>query len=185
MDTGARVVSSRRMVTVQTAQIETPIGTLRVASTESGLAYVELPRAAGCGLRGWLHHHLPSARCIESHERNRTAIDQILEYLAGERTEFDLPLDLRGTEFQRAVWAALRKIPFGEQRSYREIAVEIGRPRAVRAVGAANGSNPVSLVVPCHRVINSDGKLGGYAGGLELKARLLAMESRAGGDTLF
>jgi len=172
------------MVTVHTARIETPIGAIRLASTESGLAYVELPRAAGCGLAGWLHHQLPSARCVKSLERNRAARDQILEYLEGDRTEFDLELDLRGTEFQRQVWKELRKIPFGDQRSYREIAVAVGRPNAVRAVGSANGSNPVSLVVPCHRVINSDGKLGGYGGGLELKARLLAMESRAGGDSL-
>jgi O-6-methylguanine DNA methyltransferase len=173
------------MVTVYTARIETPIGDIRLATTDSGLAYVELPRAAGCGLAGWLHHHLPTAKCVASDEPNRTAIDQILEYLAGERTEFDLPLDLRGTDFQRQVWDELQKIPFGDQRSYREIAVAVGRPKAVRAVGAANGSNPVSLVVPCHRVINSDGKLGGYAGGLELKARLLAMESHAGGESLF
>lgn len=172
------------MVTVHIAQVETPIGDLRLASTDKGLAYVELPRAAGCGFAGWLHHHLPSVRCVESRDRNRQALDQILEYLAGERTEFDLQLDLRGTEFQRQVWSELQRIPFGVQRSYRDIAVAVGRPKAVRAVGAANGSNPVSLVVPCHRVINSDGKLGGYAGGLELKARLLAMESRAGGDCL-
>jgi O-6-methylguanine DNA methyltransferase len=172
------------METVHIAQVATPIGKLRVASTEKGVAYVELPKAAGCGFRGWLHHQVPGASCVESSERNRAAIDQILEYLNGERTEFDLPLDLRGTEFQRQVWEALREIPFGECRSYRDIAVAVGRPRAVRAVGAANGSNPVSLIVPCHRVINSDGKLGGYGGGLPLKARLLAMESRAGGDSL-
>jgi len=172
------------MGTVYTSQVETPIGDLRLASTEKGLAYVELPRAAGCGFAGWLHHHLPSVRCVESREENREAVKQILEYLASERTKFDLPLDLRGTDFQLQVWSELQKIPFGDQRSYREVAVAVGRPKAVRAVGAANGSNPVSLVVPCHRVINSDGKLGGYAGGLGLKARLLAMESRAGGDCL-
>jgi O-6-methylguanine DNA methyltransferase len=172
------------MVTVYTARVETPIGDIRLASTDKGLAYVELPRAAGCGMAGWFQHHFPSARRIESLERNREAADQILEYLAAERTEFELRLDLRGTEFQRQVWSELRKIPFGVQRSYREIAMAVGRPKAVRAVGTANGSNPVSLVVPCHRVINSDGKLGGYGGGLELKAHLLAMESRAGGDSL-
>ena len=101
-----------------------------------------------------------------------------------QRIQFDLLLDLRGTDFQRQVWGELQKIPFGDQRSYREIAMAVGRPKAVRAVGSANGSNPVSLVVPCHRVINSDGKLGGYGGGLPLKARLLAMESGAGGDCL-
>jgi O-6-methylguanine DNA methyltransferase len=173
------------METLHTLRVETPIGEIHVASTDAGLAYVELPKASGCGLRGWLHHHLPEARCVESRARNRDAVAQILEYLEGERTEFDLPLDLRGTRFQRAVWQALREIPYGEQRSYRDIAVAVGRPKAVRAVGAANGSNPVALVVPCHRVINSDGKLGGYGGGLELKARLLALESRAGGGCLF
>jgi len=172
------------METVHISQVETPIGRIRVVSTETGLAYVELPRASGCGMRGWLHHHLPDAGCVETGDVNRPAIAQILEYLSGERTDFDLPLDLRGTCFQRQVWQALQEIPFGECRSYRDIAVAVGRPKAVRAVGAANGSNPVSLVIPCHRVINSDGKLGGYGGGLALKARLLAMESRAGGDRL-
>ena len=172
------------METVQISNIEAPIGKLRLASTEKGLGYVELPRASGRGLRGWLHRHLPDAECVESDERNRAAMEQILEYLGGERTEFDLRLDLRGTKFQHQVWEALLDIPFGERRSYRDIAMAVGRPTAVRAVGAANGSNPVSLVVPCHRVINSDGKLGGYGGGLALKARLLAMESRAGGDRL-
>jgi O-6-methylguanine DNA methyltransferase len=172
------------METVHTTRFETPIGKLRIASTSAGLAYVELPRASGCGLLGWIHHHASDARCVESEPRNAAAVTQIREYLEGERKEFDLPLDLRGTPFQLAVWAALREIPFGEHRSYGEVAARVGRPRAVRAVGTANGSNPCSLVVPCHRVINSDGKLGGYGGGLELKARLLAMESAGSGDTL-
>jgi O-6-methylguanine DNA methyltransferase len=172
------------METVHLSSFETPIGTLRVASTEKGLGYVELPRANGCGLRGWLHRHLPEADCVEPGERNRAAIAQILEYLNGERTEFDLPLDLRGTKFQHRVWEALLDIPFGERRSYRDIAVAVGRPTALRPVGAANSCNPVALVVPCHRVIASNGKLGGYGGGVALKARLLAMESRAGGDRL-
>ena len=172
------------MEKVEITRIDSPIGKLRVGSTENGLAYLELPCASGCGLAGWLHHNLPDARCVEDLDRNRSVVEQILEYLEGERTAFDLPLDLRGTEFQRRVWAALQEIPFGERRSYRDIAEAIGRPKAVRAVGCANGSNPVSLVVPCHRVINSDGKLGGYGGGLTLKARLLAMESRPGADRL-
>jgi O-6-methylguanine DNA methyltransferase len=173
------------MQTVEITRIDTLIGELRVGSTDKGLAYIELPHASGCGLRGWLHHHFRDTQCVEQIDRNRSVVEQLLEYLAGERTDFDLPLDLRGTEFQRRVWAALQEIPFGERRSYRDIAKAIGHPKAVRAVGAANGSNPVSLVVPCHRVINSDGKLGGYGGGLALKARLLAMESRPGADRLF
>jgi methylated-DNA-[protein]-cysteine S-methyltransferase len=102
----------------------------------------------------------------------------LAEYFAGERTRFTLPLDIVGTPFQRQVWEALRTIPFGETRSYAEIAVHIGRPRAVRAVGAANGRNPLSIVAPCHRVIGSGGQLTGFAGGLEVKARLLAFEQR-------
>jgi O-6-methylguanine DNA methyltransferase len=164
------------MEIVHTSWVEAPIGTLRIASTRRGLAYVELPHASGRGLGGWLRRRAPDASCEEADEPNRAAATQILEYLAGKRTEFDLPLDLRGTPFQRRVWDELLEIPYGETRSYQEIARAVRRPRALRAVGNANGANPVSLVVPCHRVVASGGKLGGYAGGLALKARLLAME---------
>jgi methylated-DNA-[protein]-cysteine S-methyltransferase len=101
---------------------------------------------------------------------------QLQEYFAGRRTTFALTLDLAGTPFQRAVWNALLTIPFGQTRTYGEIARQIGSPDAVRAVGAANGRNPVSIVAPCHRVIGADGTLTGFAGGLEAKARLLALE---------
>jgi O-6-methylguanine DNA methyltransferase len=164
------------MEIVHTAWLDSPIGSFRIASTDRGLAYLELPHANGRGLAGWLRRCLPEARCEEGSGPNRAAAEQILEYLAGGRTAFDLPLDLRGTGFQLRVWTALLEIPYGETRSYQEIARTIQRPRAVRAVGAANGANPVSLVVPCHRVVATGGKLGGYGGGLELKARLLAME---------
>jgi O-6-methylguanine DNA methyltransferase len=164
------------MEIVHTTSADSPIGTLRVASTSAGLAYVELPRASGRGMSGWLRRCMPDAQCVEGFTPNRDAIRQILEYLEGKRSEFDLALDLRGTVFQLEVWSALREIPYGETRSYAQQAVVVGRPKAVRAVGTANGSNPLSLVVPCHRVIASGGKLGGYGGGLELKAKLLAME---------
>jgi O-6-methylguanine DNA methyltransferase len=164
------------MEIVHTARADSPIGMLRLASTTAGLAYVELPRASGRGLDGWLHHCLPGAKCVEGFAPNRDAVRQIREYLEGKRTGFDLELDLHGTAFQLEVWSALREIPYGETRSYAWLARSLGRPNAVRAVGTANGANPLSLVIPCHRVINTGGKLGGYAGGLELKARLLAME---------
>jgi len=164
------------MEIVHTARADSPIGPLRLASTTAGLAYVELPRASGRGLDGRLHRCLPDARCVDGFAPNRVALRQIQEYLEGKRTEFDLELDMHGTAFQLEVWSALRGIPYGETRSYAGLAREIGRPNAVRAVGTANGANPLSLVVPCHRVINTDGKLGGYGGGLELKAKLLAME---------
>jgi O-6-methylguanine DNA methyltransferase len=164
------------MEIVHTARVDSPIGTLRVASTAEGLAYVELPHANGRGLAGWLRRVAPEAKCVEGYAPNRDAVRQLEEYLAGKRTSFDLAMDLRGTPFQLEVWSALREIPYGETRSYAEIAREVGRPAALRAVGTANGSNPLAIVVPCHRVIASDGSLGGYGGGLPLKARLLAME---------
>lgn len=103
---------------------------------------------------------------------------QIAAYFAGELTEFTVPLAFNGTDFQKSVWAALLTIPFGETRSYAEIAHQIGRPKAVRAVGAANGRNPISIIAPCHRVIGSNGSLTGFAGGLEAKQLLLTLEGR-------
>jgi len=104
---------------------------------------------------------------------------QLRAYFAGDRRSFDLPLDFHGTDFQKSVWAALLTIPFGETRSYGAIAAQIGRPTASRAVGAANGRNPISIIAPCHRVIGASGKLTGFAGGLEAKAYLLKHEQVA------
>ena len=102
---------------------------------------------------------------------------QLSEYFAGKRTQFDLPLQPEGTGFQKKVWQALREIPFGETKSYLDLARAIGSPDASRAVGAANGKNPLSIIVPCHRVVGADGALTGFAGGLETKAALLALEA--------
>ena len=102
---------------------------------------------------------------------------QLSEYLKGERQMFDLPLNPRGTDFQKRVWRALCDIPYGETRSYKQIAEAIGNPKAVRAVGMANNRNPITIVVPCHRVIGADGKLVGYGGGLEMKEFLLRLET--------
>ena len=104
------------------------------------------------------------------------AAAQVKEYFAGKRKQFKLPLLMRGTEFQMAVWQALQEIPYGETRSYKDIAARIGRPKAVRAVGMANNRNPISIIVPCHRVIGHDGSLTGYGGGLPLKQHLLELE---------
>jgi len=111
------------------------------------------------------------------------AVEQLRAYFAGELTEFDLPLRPRGTAFQQNVWQALRSIPYGETVSYRDIAEKIKAPTAVRAVGAANGKNPIGIVVPCHRVIGANGTLTGYAGGLERKQWLLAHENAHKADT--
>ncbi len=113
----------------------------------------------------------------------RAAARQLEEYFAGRRRRFDLPLAPEGTPIQRAVWEALRAIPYGETQSYGDVARRIGRPKAVRAVGAANGSNPISIVVPCHRVIGADGSLTGYGGGLPRKKKLLALEQAASGQS--
>jgi methylated-DNA-[protein]-cysteine S-methyltransferase len=102
--------------------------------------------------------------------------EQLTEYFAGKRTDFDLPLQAVGTIFQKQVWTALQTIPYGETRSYKQIADRIGNPKACRAVGLANNRNPIPIIIPCHRVIASDGKLQGYAGGLEIKERLLGIE---------
>ena len=104
---------------------------------------------------------------------------QLAAYFAGTLTRFDVPLDFQGTDFQKSVWTALLTIPFGETRSYGEIARQIGRPSASRAVGAANGRNPLSIVAPCHRVVGAGGALTGFAGGLEVKRRLLGLEAAA------
>jgi epoxyqueuosine reductase len=161
---------------LHTARFESPTGLLFVATSERGLAYLELAHASGRGFAGWRRTGAPEAHPMEGFAPNRAAIAQVLEYLEGKRRAFELPLDLRGTAFQRRVWDALLEIPYGETRTYREVAQAIGRPAAVRAVGAANGANPVPLIVPCHRVIATGGRLGGYGGGLPLKARLLALE---------
>jgi methylated-DNA-[protein]-cysteine S-methyltransferase len=108
---------------------------------------------------------------------------QLGEYFAGVRSQFELPLELRGSEFQNKVWRALTAIPFGRTISYFDLAETIGSPKASRAVGAANGKNPLSIVIPCHRVIGTDGTLTGFAGGLETKAMLLTLEARAAAST--
>lgn len=111
-----------------------------------------------------------------SHPVLRETVRQLEAYFAGRRQRFDVPLDPRGTEFQRRVWSALLDIPFGETRSYGDLAREVGRAGGARAVGQANRNNPIGVIVPCHRVIAADGSLGGYAGGLDRKRRLLALE---------
>lgn len=164
------------MEIVHTAEFESPIGSLLCASTERGLAYVRLPRAGGRGFAGWLRRQAPGAEVRTGFAPNKAAIQQILDYLEGKRSAFDLPLDLRGTDFQRRVWGALLAIPYGQTRTYADVARTIREPAAVRAVGTANGANPCAIVVPCHRVVATGGKLGGYGGGLPLKRRLLALE---------
>ncbi|MBN1485899.1 MAG: methylated-DNA--[protein]-cysteine S-methyltransferase [Chloroflexia bacterium] len=151
-----------------------PWGTLRLFATPEGLCLLALP--AGGPVASWMGRHLSSHTPIEGGDLLREAAAQLEQYVARERRSFDLPLDLRGTPFQLQVWQALLEIPYGQTRSYAQVADAIGRPRAVRAVGAANGANPLPIIIPCHRVVRSDGSLGGYGGGLPLKRALLRLE---------
>ena len=172
------------METIRTYEFESPVGRMRLGSTEKGLCWVELPGSGGRGFAGWLRAQVPDAKVVVDEASNCSAREQLFEYLAGERIHFELPLDLRATRFQHSVYDELLTIPYGETRSYADVAREIGNPKAVRATGTANGANPIPLIIPCHRVIASGGGLGGYGGGLPLKRKLLAMESsrvRAGG----
>ena len=149
---------------------ESPLGTMLLAATDAGVAGVwfEGPRH-GPDASGW--------REDGQHPVLREAVAQLRAYFAGERTGFELPLDLdAGTPFQRSVWSALLAIPRGATTSYAQIARQLGRPQAARAIGAAVGRNPVSIVVPCHRVLGTGGNLTGYAGGLERKTALLRLE---------
>ena len=146
----------------------TPIGRLLLAGTEEALHYLSFPsghKAFG-PKQGWQRSEAPFGE----------AKRQLADYFAGKRRSFDLPLVLTGTAFQKRVWKTLRSIPFGETRSYGWLAAEIGRPTASRAVGAANGANPIPVIVPCHRVIGSNGALTGFGGGIETKQFLLGHE---------
>lgn len=150
--------------------LESPVGILTLVATDAGLAAILWENDRPHRVR------LDVDAEDATHPVLVEASRQLTEYFAGRRTNFELPLDPEGTPFQRKVWNALLTIPFGETRSYAQIAEQIGSPSAVRAVGAANGRNPISIVTPCHRVIGATGKLTGFAGGLETKARLLALE---------
>jgi len=149
---------------------ESPAGPLLLAGSRDGLYYLSFPSGR--------HAVAIEHEWIEDRSLFDDAIRQLREYFAGERTTFSLTLKPEGTDFQRAVWAELQNIPYGETISYKELADRIGRPKAVRAVGAANGANPIPIIIPCHRVIGNDGSLTGFGGGLPLKKRLLELESR-------
>ncbi|RON38545.1 methylated-DNA--[protein]-cysteine S-methyltransferase [Pseudomonas brassicacearum] len=157
--------------------LATPVGELKLVANGSRLAAIlwenDKPDRVRLG---------PMREAPDNPILMRTA-QQLQEYFAGTRNRFDLDLEFAGTEFQTKVWAALLTIPFGETRSYSEIARQIGNPSAVRAVGAANGKNPISIVAPCHRVIGASGKLTGFAGGLEAKEQLLTLEGGQWGGT--
>ncbi len=150
--------------------LKSPIGPLYLVASDKGLQGIY-----------WTKQSAPMAKSLISSDPvikilSKT-VRQLEEYFQSKRTQFDLPFDIvSGTTFQRTVWQQLSKIPYGKTVSYKDIAAKIKNPRAVRAVGSANGRNPLSIIVPCHRVIAADGTLGGYAGGLDIKTKLLAIE---------
>jgi len=144
---------------------ETPIGNLIIASDGSAITAIKFKYTAG-------------AECVKTRDAlTDMAAKQLEEYFAGKRTKFDVPLRACGTDFQRSVWEALLTIPYGETRSYKQVAELVGNPKACRAVGMANNRNPISIIIPCHRVIGANGSLVGYGGGLEIKEKLLELES--------
>ena len=151
-------------------EMASPVGLLKLVANETALVAVL-----------WENENPKRVRLAELVEQADHPVlletqKQLTEYFAGKRQQFDVPLDFEGTEFQKKVWQALLSIPFGETRSYRDIAEQIGNVKAVRAVGAANGKNPISIIAPCHRVIGMNGKLVGFAGGLGNKDILLKIE---------
>ncbi|HET9863131.1 MAG TPA: methylated-DNA--[protein]-cysteine S-methyltransferase [Steroidobacteraceae bacterium] len=152
--------------------MDSPVGRLRLIASDAALVGI------------WFEHGRDARRACADFARQSSPLlervrSQLGEYFAGKRREFDLPLDPRGTEFQRRVWARLTDIPYGETTTYGVLASELGDPRATRAVGLANGRNPIPIVIPCHRVIGADGSLTGFGGGLPIKAALLALERGA------
>lgn len=154
--------------------IESPLGRLRLIAEDEALLAVLWPEDAVNGYR-----RVPFAQGVYAHSAVlESAGEQLAQYFAGARRTFDLPYKLVGTDFRRAVWQALTLIPYGETRSYSQISRQLERDKAVRAVGTANGRNPLSIILPCHRVIGADGSLTGFAGGIKAKAWLLAHEQK-------
>lgn len=154
----------------QTLLVETPVGEIAVTATEEAITSIRFGREIPEGSTGCTPAAAPRLLL--------QAAQEIREYFAGTRQRFTLPLDPAGTAFQKKVWNALQTIPYGETRTYKQIAIQIGHNKSFRAVGMANNRNPIVIVVPCHRVIGYDGKLTGYAGGLDVKEQLLALEKR-------
>jgi len=156
--------------------MDSPIGRLRVSCTQKGLLRLDIgrgsPRDRATQRLEW----------VESAAKTAPVVRELEEYFSGRRHEFTVPLDLRGTPFQLRVWKALARIPYGKTRSYGDIARQVGRPLAFRAVGQANHRNPIAIIVPCHRVVAADGTLGGYGGGLNMKRFLLNLEGAPAGE---
>jgi len=158
------------METLYYSRMPSPAGPLLIGVSDAALVVLEFDRGLPQTIAG------RPVTWQQSEERTRAVRMQLEEYFAGMRRDFDLPLDLRGTEFRKRCWQELLRIPYGETRSYADIAHAVGNAKGFRAVGQANHYNPIAIIVPCHRVLNTDKKLGGYGGGLSVKAMLLRLE---------
>jgi methylated-DNA-[protein]-cysteine S-methyltransferase len=159
-------------MSLKTKTMASPVGELRIVATDDAVVAVLWPDEREGRVR-----FDDEPEVTHDHQVIDETIAQLSQYFAGKRQTFDVPLDLRGTEFQQEVWRSLADIPFGETSTYGKQAANIGRPRAIRAVGSANGRNPLSIVLPCHRIVGADGKLTGFAGGLDTKRWLLDHEA--------
>ncbi|CAM3649916.1 MULTISPECIES: methylated-DNA--[protein]-cysteine S-methyltransferase [Brevibacillus] len=164
--------------TLQYTIMDSPIGPLLLASTEQGLCFIEFgdEERSLPSLQRWCKKTFLGMTLVRDEQWNEPVKAQLEEYFAGLRHTFDLPFVLYGTPFQKSVWTALTSIPYGETRSYKDIALAIGASKAVRAIGGANNRNPIPVIIPCHRVIGSNGALVGYGGGLPIKEYLLSLE---------
>ncbi len=160
------------------ATTDSPFGPLWLLATPAGLCRVGLPGESRASLEAWGARWVGPEPLEENPAALSEAVIQLREYFSRLRRVFDLPLDLRGTPFQRRVWEELRQVPYGQTVGYGELARRMGKPGAARAVGRAVGANPIPIVVPCHRVVGADGSLVGYGGGLEIKAALLRLEAK-------
>ncbi|MBY7145035.1 methylated-DNA--[protein]-cysteine S-methyltransferase [Virgibacillus sp. NKC19-3] len=150
---------------------------LYLVATENGLCFVGSPNEAFDEVKNWFTKKRPEATLIEDWDKVATYAEELVEYFNGERQAFDVSVDFMGTTFQESVWTELQHIPYGEKWTYTDIAENIGKPNAVRAVGAAIGANPVMIVVPCHRVVGKNGEMTGFRGGIPTKERLLELEN--------
>ena len=164
------------MQTIYCCSYKSKFGTLHIASTDNGVFRIDLPRRTKTEFIASLKKYSHGAEIIESSERNKLIIGELERYFDGKLERFRAKLDPQGTEFQLQVWKELLKIPYGTIITYKQLAQRVGRPTGYQAVGRANGTNPIPIVIPCHRVLGSDNDLVGYGGGIKMKEQLLRLE---------
>ncbi|MBO8173363.1 MAG: methylated-DNA--[protein]-cysteine S-methyltransferase [Bacillaceae bacterium] len=173
-----------RDLTVKYGEMDSPIGPITIASTPRGICQIRFGNSDSQKFsllrwcQKWINSDFQADHLQRDDDAHREVVEQLESYFAGERWEFTVPLDIRGTSFQKMVWSELLQIPYGETRSYKDIAVNMGAPKAVRAIGGANNKNPLPILIPCHRVVGSNGAMVGYGGGIHIKEFLLELERK-------